>query len=293
MSWLQCQFELSPADLPIAEERLEALGCQSVTLMDAQDQPLLEPLPGEMPLWNRISVLALFPGSTDPALLRLAFLDNLDIEVIGWRHKRLEDQAWERAWMADFKPMRFGRRLWIVPSWAEPPEPEAVNLMLDPGLAFGSGTHPTTALCLEWLDAHPPRDQEVIDYGCGSGILALAALGLGARFVHGVDIDPQAIEASRQNAERNRIPADRYRFTEVDAPGMRPADLAMANILAGPLIANASQISRLVKSKGSIILSGILDEQADDVVQAYLPWFRITEQRSSKGWRLIAARRED
>ncbi len=292
LSWLQCQFELSPADLPAAEERLEALGCLSITLMDARDQPLLEPQPGEMPLWNRISVLALFPGATDPALLRLAFVDDLDAEIIDWRHKRLKDQAWERAWISDFKPMRFGQRLWIVPSWAEAPDPEAVNLMLDPGLAFGSGTHPTTALCLKWLDAHPPAGLDVIDYGCGSGILALAALGLGARFVHGVDIDPQAIEASHNNAERNRISADRYRFTHVDA-AIEPVDLLMANILAGPLIDNASQIGRRVKRSGSIILSGILDEQADDVVQAYLPWFEITDQQSSKGWRLIEARRKD
>ncbi len=292
MGWLQFQFELAATDLAAAEQRLLALGAQSITLMDARDQPLLEPLPGEMPLWQKISVLALFPDSVEPELLRLGFFDGLEAEILGWRHKRLQDEVWERAWMQDFHPMQFGRRLWICPSWSQPPDPDAVNLILDPGLAFGSGTHPTTALCLEWLDAHPPENLDVIDYGCGSGILSLAALKLGARFVHGIDIDPQAIEASIDNAERNGMAPDRYRFTQPEDAPPEPADLLMANILAKPLIALAPQISQLVKGTGSMILSGILDEQAADVVQAYLPGFTIVRQTSKQGWRLIEARRK-
>jgi len=292
LGWLQFQFELAATDLAAAEQRLLALGAQSITLMDARDQPLLEPLPGEMPLWQKISVLALFPDSVEPELLRLGFFDGLEAEILGWRHKRLQDEVWERAWMQDFHPMQFGRRLWICPSWSQPPDPDAVNLILDPGLAFGSGTHPTTALCLEWLDAHPPENLDVIDYGCGSGILSLAALKLGARFVHGIDIDPQAIEASIDNAERNGMAPDRYRFTQPEDAPPEPADLLMANILAKPLIALAPQISQLVKGTGSMILSGILDEQAADVVQAYLPGFTIVRQTSKQGWRLIEARRK-
>lgn len=293
MNWLQFQFELSATDLEAVEERLEALGCLSITLMDAEDQPILEPLPGETPLWQKLSLLALFPDTTHPDLLKLAFFDQLAAEIIGWRYKTLEDQEWERVWMDDFHPMRFGENLWICPSWINPPEPQAVNLMLDPGLAFGSGTHPTTALCLEWLDAHSVANQSVIDYGCGSGVLFLAALKLGASHVTGIDIDPQALDASQSNAERNKIPAEQYQLQNIDVEKPAAADLLMANILAGPLISLSSEISQLVKRTGSIILSGVLDEQANNVVKAYLPWFTITNRVSKQGWQLIEARRNE
>ena len=291
MDWLQFQFELATDDLDIVEQRLEALNCLSITLTDAEDNPIMGPAPGETPLWQKLSLLALFPESVDPDLLKYLFFDRLSAQVIGWRHKKLEDQDWVRAWMDDFKPMQFGDNLWICPSWTLPPNPLAVNLMLDPGLAFGSGTHPTTALCLEWLDANPPDNQSVIDYGCGSGILFLAALKLGARQVTGIDIDPQALQASKDNAQRNQIAANLYHLQDADAADPEPVDLLMANILAQPLIILSSQISQLVRRTGSIILSGVLDEQADNVVQAYSPWLSITNRTSKQGWHLIEGSR--
>jgi len=291
MDWLQFQFELATDDLDIVEQRLEALNCLSITLTDAEDNPIMGPAPGETPLWQKLSLLALFPESVDPDLLKYLFFDRLSAQVIGWRHKKLEDQDWVRAWMDDFKPMQFGDNLWICPSWTLPPNPQAVNLMLDPGLAFGSGTHPTTALCLEWLDANPPDNQSVIDYGCGSGVLFLAALKLGARQVTGIDIDPQALQASKDNAQRNQIAANLYHLQDADAADPEPVDLLMANILAQPLIILSSQISQLVRRTGSIILSGVLDEQADNVVKAYSPWFSITNRTSKQGWHLIEGRR--
>ncbi len=291
MDWLQFQFELAATDLEIVEQRLEALNCLSITLTDAEDNPIMEPVPGETPLWQKLSLLALFPESVDPDLLKHLFFNQLATQIIGWRYKKLEDQDWVRAWMDDFKPMQFGENLWICPSWTEPPDPRAVNLMLDPGLAFGSGTHPTTALCLEWLDANPPGDQSVIDYGCGSGILFLAALKLGARQVTGIDIDPQALQASKDNAERNQIAVNLYHLQDTNVADPEPVDLLMANILAQPLIMLSSQISQLVRRTGSIILSGVLDEQADNVVKAYSSWFSITHRTSKQGWQLIEGRR--
>lgn len=213
MPWLQVRLAISPEQAETYEDALLEVGAVSVTFMDAEDQPIFEPDLNTTPLWSHTHLLALFEADTQPdavfahlALLTGAALPEHQAEVI-------EDQDWERSWMDGFQPMRFGQRLWIVPSWHEAPEKDAVNLLLDPGLAFGTGTHPTTALCLEWLDGQQLQGTQVLDFGCGSGILAIAALLLGAREAVGTDIDVQALEASRDNAQRNGIADDRFPCT--------------------------------------------------------------------------------
>ena len=288
--WLIIQFELAGSELPQVESLLEAQGVLSISLKDAEDQPILEPLPDETPLWSRVVVNALFPSDADPALIRTFLLEKTDTELLGWGFRGLEDRVWERVWMDDFKPMQFGEKLWIVPSWSEPPEPEAVNLMLDPGLAFGTGTHPTTRLCLEWLDEHPPQGLEVIDYGCGSGILAIAALKLGAVKAYGVDIDPQALISSNENALRNGVPSEQLVLTE--AKSLHAVDVLLANILSGPLVNLAPEFSRLVKPGGRLVLSGILDDQAEDVMTACAPCFDDLQVVSLTGWCSITGQRK-
>jgi len=196
----------------------------------------------------------------------------------------LEDKDWERAWMENFHPMSFGKRLWICPSWCNPVEPEAVNLLLDPGLAFGTGTHPTTSLCLKWLDSFNIENKIVIDYGCGSGVLGVAALLLGAKHMYGVDNDPQALIASKENAKRNGLPEEKISLHLPDNMPNIQADIMMANILAQPLINLASHLANLTRPGGSIILSGILEEQAEAVSHAYSHWFQMTTPIADEGW---------
>lgn len=267
MPWQNLILTAELEQVAAIERRLLAAGALSVTVADAGDVPVLEPAPGETPLWPESTLTALFPEDAELAPLGAALtvefgLTEARIEAIG-------DQDWERAWMDDFHPMRFGRRLWICPSWEEPADPDAVNLVLDPGLAFGTGTHPTTALCLEWLDANPPERSLVVDYGCGSGILTLAALKLGARHAWSVDIDPQALTATETNAERNAISAGNLYV--VDPGGLPPleADLVIANILSGPLVELASELCSHLKHGARVVLSGILIEQAEAVRAAY------------------------
>ncbi|NNF97157.1 MAG: 50S ribosomal protein L11 methyltransferase, partial [Halobacteria archaeon] len=207
-----------------------------------------------------------------------------------WHLNPLEDRDWVRAWMDGFEPMRFGKRLWICPSGYTPPEPQAVNILLDPGLAFGTGTHPTTAMCLRWLDAHPPQDLAVIDYGCGSGILAIAACKLGARHVSGVDTDPQALLATYDNAEKNQVSdcIDAYLPADFHSQAV---PLLLANILAGPLQSLASRFSELVVPAGHIVLSGILAEQAELVMQQYQTAFDIQLVDQREDWVCLAGQR--
>lgn len=289
MSWLQVRLALTPAQAETYEDLMLELGAVSVTFMDAEDQPIFEPDLGTTPLWSQTHLLALFEGDTDAAALeqRVQLLANgLVYEV-----ERLEDQEWERSWMDNFQPMCFGQRLWIVPSWHEAPEPEAVNLLLDPGLAFGTGTHPTTSLCLQWLDGEPVQGLQVLDFGCGSGILAIAALLLGAEHAVGTDIDVQALEASRENANRNGIDPARFPlYLPADLPG-EPADVVVANILAGPLVGLAEQITRLTRIGGRLALSGILAEQAEDVRAAYAGCFDLEPTATLDGWVRISGTR--
>jgi ribosomal protein L11 methyltransferase len=284
MPWLQVRLAITPEQAETYEDALLEVGAVSVTFMDAEDQPIFEPDLGTTPLWSNTHLLALFEADTDQAAL-IAHLQLLCGGTLPEHHlERIEDQDWERSWMDNFQPMRFGQRLWIVPSWHAAPEPDAVNLLLDPGLAFGTVTHPTTALCLEWLDGQKLDDCHVIDFGCGSGILAIAALLLGAPQAVGTDIDPQALEASRDNASRNGIDPARFPvYLPADMP-QQPADVVVANILAGPLVSLAPQITALVKSGGRLALSGILAEQAEDVRAAYAGAFDLDPTASKDGW---------
>jgi ribosomal protein L11 methyltransferase len=284
MPWLQVRLAITPEQAETYEDALLEVGAVSVTFMDAEDQPIFEPDLGTTPLWSHTHLLALFEADTDETAL-LAHLQLLCGGALPEHQvERIEDQDWERSWMDNFQPMRFGRRLWIVPSWHAAPEPQAVNLLLDPGLAFGTGTHPTTALCLEWLDGQQLEGCSVIDFGCGSGILAIAALLLGAPQAVGTDIDPQALEASRDNASRNGIDPARFPvYLPADMP-QQQADVVVANILAGPLVALAAQITSLVRGGGRLALSGILAEQAEEVRAAYAEAFDLDPTAVKDGW---------
>ena len=284
MPWLQVRLAITPEQAETYEDALLEVGAVSVTFMDAEDQPIFEPDLGTTPLWSHTHLLALFEADTDET----ALLSHLQLLCGGalpeHQVERIEDQDWERSWMDNFQPMRFGRRLWIVPSWHAAPEPQAVNLLLDPGLAFGTGTHPTTALCLEWLDGQQLEGCSVIDFGCGSGILAIAALLLGAPQAVGTDIDPQALEASRDNASRNGIDPARFPvYLPADMP-QQQADVVVANILAGPLVALAAQITTLVRGGGRLALSGIVAEQAEEVRAAYAEAFDLDPTAVKDGW---------
>ncbi|OOG23200.1 ribosomal protein L11 methyltransferase [Thioalkalivibrio denitrificans] len=273
------------------EELLLELGALSTSLEDAGDHALLEPLPGETPVWPEVTVGGLFGAELDAEAMVHALSERLGIPPGAITREHVEDRDWVRAWMEDFRPMRFGERLWIVPTGYAPPDPQAVNLLLDPGLAFGTGTHPTTALCLEWLDAHPPTDATVIDYGCGSGVLAIAALKLGAHHCIGVDLDPQALTATRENARRNDIADERLPVCLPDDLRTEPVDLVMANILSGPLVALAPALSALVRPGGRLILSGLLEAQAETVTGAYSGTFRMAPPSLKEGWALLAGTR--
>jgi ribosomal protein L11 methyltransferase len=234
-------------------------------------------------------VKAVFDADTDPASIATALAAALPGAPVP-RFEVLADKAWEREWLKDFRPMRFGRRLWVCPGGMQAGETDAVRIELDPGLAFGTGTHPTTALCLEWLDAQPVDGRQVVDYGCGSGILAIAAARLGAARVRAMDIDPQALIATRDNAVRNGV-IDRLDITGDPELGPASADLLLANILAGPLVELAPRFARAVRPGGLIAVSGLLADQAATVTAAYRPWFDIGTTATREGWALVAGRR--
>lgn len=266
------------------------LGAVSVGFEDAGDQPLFEPKPGETPLWRRTRVAALFGEEADTEAVRSALIAAFGGRFSDWESTEVADQVWERAWLAHFRPMAFGRRLWICPSGFEPPAPAAVNVWLDPGLAFGTGTHPTTALCLEWLDGQDLNGRTVIDYGCGSGILAVAALKLGAAIGYGIDIDPQALTASADNARKNGVDARLKLGYPRDFPEVR-ADVVVANILAGPLAELAADLTRHLLPGGRLALSGILAGQADAVRGAYQSWIEFEPARVKEDWVLLTGKK--
>lgn len=291
MPWLQLRLAITPEQAESLEDALLGLDAVSVTFMDAEDQPIFEPDLGTTPLWSNTHLLALFEADTDPDALIRTLQSRWAQPLPQYEFEEIADQDWERSWMDNFQPMRFGERLWIVPSWHAAPEPDAVNLLLDPGLAFGTGTHPTTALCLEWLDSTAVKGKRVIDFGCGSGILAIAALLLGAEHAVGTDIDLQALEASRDNAQRNGIPDQQLDLHLPENMPPAPADILVANILAGPLVSLAPELARLVKPDGLIALSGILAEQADEVMAAYRDAFVLAPVAERDGWIRISGQR--
>jgi len=293
MAWLELSLIVTAAQQADVEAALDDLGALAVTLLDAEDHPIFEPAPGETPLWPEIALSALFEPDRDRAGLVHVLTDlvpDLSPEQIAFRI--VEDQDWTRAWMDQFQPMRFGRRLWIYPWNIEPPadDADAIVVRLDPGLAFGTGTHPTTALCLEWLDALYLSGLTVIDYGCGSGVLAIAALKLGAAHVIGVDNDPQALAASRDNAERNGV-ADRLALLAPAEFAETPADALVANILAGPLAELAPRFAACVKAGGALALSGILRGQEIELVERYATSFESLAVDAREDWIRISGRR--
>jgi len=284
MPWTQISFH-APRDLATSlSDALETFGALSVTLQDAEDQPLLEPPVGETPIWDQVIVTALFADSADSQKILQSVQQLLPTKQLpSHQITRLEEKIWEREWMKDFHPMRFGQRTWICPSWSPPPDPDAINIMLDPGLAFGTGTHPTTALCLQWLDAHIIGGESVIDFGCGSGILAIAAAKLGASRVWAIDNDPQALIATENNAKNNAV-QDIIHCIEADQSLNVKANILIANILANPLISLESMFSNLLQTDGDIVLSGILEEQKDSVINAYRTRFKLRHCEVMENW---------
>jgi ribosomal protein L11 methyltransferase len=284
--WFQLKIEHCPnQEIEQLSDELVEFGALSVMLTDKNDNPVLEPEPGTTPLWPEVIIQALF-GEVFQAQYTRDHLTQTrpsltcSLEV-------LEDKDWERVWMDDFKPQRFGQRLWICPTWSTPPEPEAVNLILDPGLAFGTGTHPTTALCLIWLEQANLKEKSIIDYGCGSGILSLAALKLGAAEVYAVDIDQQALQATQNNASANELDRHKLIISRPDALD-KPVDLIIANILLAPLTTLKERFQQLLKPEGMLIVSGLLEEQATVLRDTYNSLFTPVHEEKLNGWSLLA-----
>lgn len=277
MSWRQFVMRLGQLDAAVVEEIFTRCGALSVTLSDAGDNPVLEPGPGETPLWTDTLITGLFDENADLDACLATMAAELPVaELPAHRIEELAEREWEREWLKDFGPMRFGERLWICPTGSTIDADDAVIVRLDPGLAFGTGTHATTALCLEWLDGLPLQGKSLLDYGCGSGVLAIAALKLGCRRATAMDIDPQAVTATRQNATDNGIGEELVVFGSAgDLRG--EFDFVVANILAGPLVQFAESITSMVASDGMLALSGVLCEQAPGVMATYKPWIRFDE----------------
>ncbi|QBQ53463.1 50S ribosomal protein L11 methyltransferase [Nitrosococcus wardiae] len=291
MAWIQLYFEINADKVEHLSNQLSEIGAAAVTLLDAADQPLLEPPPGDTPLWTQTRVSALFPVGTDlDTLLEILRRDWAPGTFPAHYWEILADQDWERAWMTHFKPLQFGSRLWICPSWLPPPDPTAVNVLLDPGLAFGTGTHPTTALCLEWLANANLSQAQIIDYGCGSGILAIAALKLGAAAAFAVDYDSQALLATQANAACNGV-ASQLQVLSPSELAETQADLLVANILAGPLQELASCFAKLVHPGARLALSGITSDQVQQLIQAYHPWFTFDVPVIRENWALLTGYR--
>lgn len=283
MAWIQITTNVPEAQAEPLSEMMTELGAVSVTFMDAQDEPIYEPEIGTTPIWSITKVMSLFDAETHAEFIVETLQANMPaLQDNHFKIEAIEDKDWVREWMDQFQPMKFGENLWIVPSWHATPDANAVNLMLDPGLAFGTGTHPTTAMCLQWLDQHPPIGKTVIDYGCGSGVLALAAKKLGASQVAGTDIDPQAVQASLENAKRNQESITFHLVNEFES---EPVDLLIANILSGPLKALAPEFAELVKPGGQLILSGLLTSQADELIEHYKAYgFELNELATTDEW---------
>ena len=290
MNWLQIHITVEQSQVDFTETLLMSLGAVSVTLDDAEDQALLEPLPGETPLWDNVIVTGIFQQHEDEPIDANALVTFIQTQLTTQtpiRIETIENQAWERAWMDHYEPIQIADNLWIVPEWLEAPNPTATNIKLDPGLAFGTGNHASTFLCLEWLASIDLKDKIVIDYGCGSGILGVAALLLGAKYVYATDIDPQAVLATQQNAELNQV-ADRLwvglpeQFEQQYQSG---AEILVANILAKPLMALVETFYHLTQPNAQIALAGLIDDQIEDVKQAYAPYFDINgQQMREENW---------
>lgn len=297
--WPEVAVNATPETLEVLEQWLFAAGAVSVTLQDQNDQPILEPAPGEIPLWDDITLVGLFAQAQDvdsitSALYLSAHRDGLTMP--DYELRVLSDAVWERAWMQDYKPMQFGPKLWVCPSHKAPPDADAVIVHLDPGLAFGTGTHETTAQCLSWFGRHTGTDNKplngaiVVDYGCGSGVLAIAAAKLGAKVVYAVDIDEQAILATRQNAADNGV-LDNLVISQPDALQLNDADVVVANILFEPLTTLSKRFAGMLRSGGVLLMSGILEDQVAELAMHYNHGFDLEPATARNGWALITAAR--
>ncbi|RKG55198.1 50S ribosomal protein L11 methyltransferase [Acinetobacter cumulans] len=297
MKWLQIHITVDQAQVDFTETLLSSLGAVSVTLDDAENQDLLEPLPGETPLWNKVIVTGIYAEEEGEEIDVDALLTFITAQMpeAPLRHEFIEDQAWERTWMDAYEPIQIGEKYWIVPEWMTPPEVDAVNIKLDPGLAFGTGNHASTFLCLQWLGQTDVKDKIVIDYGCGSGILGVAALLLGAKKVYATDIDPQAVLATKQNAELNGVLDRLYVGLPEEFNSElknEKADVFVANILAGPLMMLAEEFSTLIKSEGEFALAGVIEEQVADVSNIYSKFFDILKvEKRDEYWCRISGKR--
>jgi ribosomal protein L11 methyltransferase len=289
-AFLQLSFDLRGLDAELAESACFEYGATSVTYRDLRDDPVLEPAPGEFRLWPQTSVQALFDADIDLARTLDGLAKTLKIAPERIAVERVADRAWEREWLKDFHAMRFGRRLWVAPRHETVADPDAVIVRLDPGLAFGTGTHPTTALCLEWLEQYVEKGIVVTDYGCGSGILAVAAVKLGAREAHAFDIDPQALLATRENAAGNGVGAQ-VSVHEEAATLPRGVDVLVANILSEPLRALAPSFAALVRPGGALVLAGLMEHQAAEVTQAHDAWFDMRPIAKRDDWVGLSGRR--
>jgi ribosomal protein L11 methyltransferase len=292
MPWLVLIINTDAAHAELLSDALMELGALSVDVHDADadtpDEQAIFGEPGEPPphLWLHNRVTALFPEDApiDAIMLKAAHAIGL-AQPPAYRTDTLEDNDWVRLTQSQFNPIPISQRLWIVPTWHTPSDPAAINIVLDPGLAFGTGSHPTTRLCLRWLDANIRGGEAVLDYGCGSGILAIAALKLGAASAIGVDMDAQAVQASRDNAAANQVGA---RFCQPDDAPKLQADIVVANILTNPLKVLAPLLANATRQGGQIVLSGILGDQAEDVMKIYAQWFTLAPTIIDEGWACVS-----
>ena len=290
MTWVQFSVEATSERTEAVSDAFVASGALSVTLQDAAGEPLLEPAPGAQPLWAKICVVALYPSDCKPETVTASLRAVLNTTETLHQLAPLEDRDWSTAWRDNFHAMAFGRRLWVCPEGELPPVAGAVVVQMNPGMAFGTGTHATTALCLQWLDANPPVGLSVIDYGCGSGILAIAACKLGAHCARAVDIDPQALQATYANGACNNV-GQKLVISPPEALQPEPADLLMANILANPLVELAETLTSHVCIHGRIVLTGILREQAVHVMSAYKSRFDFRMPVQREEWVLLEGTR--
>ncbi|WP_218688979.1 50S ribosomal protein L11 methyltransferase [Psychrobacter sp. BF1] len=285
MAWQQLHLQCEKANVDLAEALLLEAGALSIALDDAGDQPLFEPLPGESPLWDEVILTGLFDASAEngsrQAVEQLSHEIAAEVNASRIWLTAVADKDWEREWMSHYHPIECANDLWIVPNWLTPPKPEATNIIMDPGLAFGTGYHATTRLCLDWLTEQDLTNKVVIDYGCGSGILGVAALLLGAKYVYAVDIDPQAVLATNQNAARNNVEGQLQAFLPDDFRAfcaeqqVSAVNVIVANILAKPLISLAPYFATLIADKGRIVLAGLIESQTQQVSDAYSPYFAL------------------
>ncbi|WP_287817904.1 50S ribosomal protein L11 methyltransferase [Idiomarina sp.] len=291
MPWIQLTLSCSEEHAPQVGDMLMANGAQAVTYRDGADTPIFEPRPGDVILWEHTLATGLFDAEADiKAIIANLKQSNVFDSDLQYKVDPLEDKDWEREWMDNFHPIRFGESLWICPSWREVPQPDAVNILLDPGMAFGTGTHPTTAMCLRWIDANPPTGKTVVDFGCGSGILGIAALLFDAKHVAGIDIDQQALIATKDNAERNKVGDKFSLYLPTQQPNTQ-VDLVLANVLAGPLRELADTIIGFVAPEGQLVLSGILERQIEGVIEAYQPQIQFDTPTIDGDWAMLSGTR--